>query len=289
MNPLADALSEHQRRAADPRSLADSWRATWEAATEAWPEVAVPPQAFAALLVSRLPPGDGDPLASIEALRTSELYLVCGCLRGQHDALREFERRYGHELAAAARGVGSRQPEEVVQRLRVRLLVGPDPRLARYAGAGSLKRWLKIACKRLAIDLGRSASARGRAEDRGQFAERLTGADPELQLLKTRYRAAFQRAFEAAMRDLTPAARTMLRLHLINRLTIDEIAPLHGIHRATAARRLARARAEVLDGCRARLRELLATDDHDVESILRLISSHIDVSIARHLETRADV
>ena len=86
------------------------------------------------------------------------------------------------------------------------------------------------------------------------------------------------------MLQLSPRARTMLRLHLVHGLTIDEIAPMHKVHRATAARWLARARGEVLERSRARLGQLLETDARDVESIMHLIASRLDVSIARHLD-----
>ncbi len=80
----------------------------------------------------------------------------------------------------------------------------------------------------------------------------------------------------------------MLRLHLIHGLTIDEIAPMHEVHRATAARWMARARAEVLERSRARLGELLEADDREVESIMHLIASRLDVSIIRHLDSETD-
>jgi len=217
-------------------------------------------------------------------LRVPELYLVCGCLRGQRDALQEFERTYRSQLEAAARRGGATQPEEIVQHLRVRLMVGPEPRLRKYAGTGSLKRWLKIACTRLALDTGRSDRSReGRGEEHGRLATQLADHDPELKLLKVKYRETFKQAFAEAMRGLTPRARNMLRLHLVNQLTIDEIAPMYKVHRATAARWLARARAEVQERSRARLGELLHTDERDVDSIMHLIASRLDVSIAHHL------
>lgn len=266
-------------------ALASAWATSWTSARAAWPGVAVPEDAFAAWVAERLP-AELAPIDGLARLRAGALYLACGCLRGQRDALQAFERVYGGELLAAARRGGSRQPDEIVQRLRVRLLVGPGARLRGYAGAGSLKRWLKLACTRLAIDAGRAERSRAaRAMEHAPIAEQLARVDPELKLLKGRYRAAFKQAFEGAMQALSPRARTMLRLHLVHGLTIDEIAPMHGVHRATAARWLAKARGEVLEGSRARLGELLATDARDVESILHLIESRLDVSVARHLES----
>lgn len=280
MSPFVKALPNTPQ--SDAPALAAAWQAAFAAAQTTWPGVEVPEDALVAAVVARLP--SGPPLAGLAKLRLSDLYLVCGCLRGQRDALQAFERTYRSVLAAAARRTGTDQPEEVVQNLLVRLVVGPPPRLQTYAGTGQLKRWLKIACTRLAIDTNRSDNARrDRGEQHGQLAAQLTEHDPELRLLKRKYRQAFRQAFATAMRDLTPKARNILRLHLINQRTIDEIAPIYKVHRATAARWLARARAEVLERSRASLGALLQADDRDVESIMHLIASRLDVSIAHHL------
>lgn len=284
---LADALA----LAGPAAALDEAWAAAWTSARAAWPDVAVDEAWFAAVIARRLP-ADVEPLAGLAGLRVPDLYLACACVRGQADALRAFERSFGDQLAAAARRGGATAPDEVVARLRERLLVGPDAKLADYAGAGPLARWLKIAAQRLAIDMGRSDRVRGNdpaSRGDGELVDRIGSEDPELQLLKDRYREAFREAFSRAMAALTPRARTMLRLHLIHGLSIDEIAPMHDVHRATAARWLAAARAEVLEGSRARLGELLAADAREVESIMHLIASRLDVSIVRHLESENGV
>ncbi len=284
MNGFVQVLTDSQRTRTDTAALERAWSDAFVAACTAWPDVEVLEAAVAAFVATRLP-DDKEPLVGLAMLRVPELYLVCGCLRGQRDALAAFERTYGAELMAAARRGGAAQADEIVQHLRMRLLVGSEPRLSNYAGRGSLKRWLKVACTRLAIDTGRAdRSRRARGEESGRMATELADADPELQLLKTKYRQAFKDAFAEAMQNLTPRARTMLRLHLLHGLTIDQIAPMHRVHRATAARWLARARAEVLERSRASLGELLNTDPRDVDSIMHLIASRLDVSIARHLD-----
>ena len=283
------ALDARGQACADAAALARAWAQAWSQAREGWPAVALDEGLFAAWVADRLPP-EHDALAGLGVLRVADLYLACACVRGQSDALRAFADSFGAQLEAAARRGGASQPDEVVARLRERLLVGPKAKLRDYAGTGPLGRWLKIACQRLAIDMGRSDRVRGHdaGGSDGELVDRLGGEDPELDLLKQRYREVFKQAFAEAMTALTPRARTMLRLHLLHGLSIDEIAPMHDVHRATAARWLAAARTEVLEGSRARLGALLAADAREVESIMHLIASRLDVSIARHLESVVD-
>ncbi len=287
---LADALAL-ALPAATATALAAAWAAAWGAARAAWPDIDVDEAWFAAAIARRLPP-DLDPIAGLASLRVPDLYLACACVRGQADALRAFESSFGAQLEAAARRGGASAPDEVVACLRERLLVGPGAKLHDYAGAGPLARWLKIAAQRLAIDMGRSDRTRGNdpgSRGDSELVDRIGSEDPELLLLKQRYREVFKQAFSQAMQALTARARTMLRLHLIHGLSIDEIAPMHEVHRATAARWLAAARTEVLENSRARLGVLLAADAQEVESIMHLIASRLDVSIVRHLASENDV
>ncbi len=64
------------------------------------------------------------------------------------------------------------------------------------------------------------------------------GADPETALLKERYRAEFKAAFRAALDELEPKARNLLRYHLVRDLTIDDIAAVYAV-RCTGQRRRA--------------------------------------------------
>ena len=163
--PLVRALPAPPSTAAELDAIQRAWTTAWDEARRTWPTVELSEELVAPWIASRLPPGE-PPAEGLSALFFSELYLACGCVHGRPEALRAFEQTYGGELAAAARRGGAAQADEIVQRLRVRLLVGPEARLHNYAGTGSLKRWLKIACRRLAIDAGRAERSRTHARQR---------------------------------------------------------------------------------------------------------------------------
>ena len=75
----------------------------------------------------------------------------------------------------------------------------------------------------------------------------------------------------------------MLRYHLIDRLNIDQIAAIHDVHRATAARWLVRIRAQLEERTREELRRALGVSGAELDSIIRLIQSQLDLSIGPHL------
>jgi RNA polymerase sigma-70 factor (ECF subfamily) len=142
---------------------------------------------------------------------------------------------------------------------------------------------------RAVIDLARSQ--RGQEHEIGLSPEGLASLpspelDPELAHLKGTYRGEFERAFEAAVSALEPSERNALRQHLIHGLNIDQIGALYGIHRSTAARRIASARQHLLDETHARLRERLRVTAGELDSIMRLIDSQLDVSVARLLASQ---
>lgn len=56
------------------------------------------------------------------------------------------------------------------------------------------------------------------------------GASPEMAVLRVAYAEPFRAAFREAIALLAPEDRTMLRLHLVDNLGIDRLAPMYGIH-----------------------------------------------------------
>src|SRR6185312_12611152 len=89
--------------------------------------------------------------------------------------------------------------------------------------------------------------ARSRAEARHEEApiDLVASSDPERDHVRARFRGDIKTAFEAAVKGLEPRERTMLRFHLVEGMTIDDVARLYQIHRATAARQLEKARDRV--------------------------------------------
>lgn len=79
--------------------------------------------------------------------------------------------------------------------------------------------------------------------------------------------------------SLTEQQRAVLRQYHIDGLTIDQLAALYRINRATAARWVARARLDVVTITRARLIADSGLPSADVDSIIRLVRSQLSISL----------
>jgi len=223
----------------------------------------------------------------IEALHVAELALCSACAAGDTAAIHAFIVEYFDELRKA---VARRGPDialdDAIQRLRERLFVGPEPRVGKYAGRGSLRGWVRVVAMRLLVDMVRE---RGLPIDRGELQpEDIVaegGADPELGYIKARYAQAFRDSFAEAVTRLQPRQRNLLRQQLVHGATYEEIAAMYRVSRATAARWLAQARTELVTTLRAGLQASLGVAEDELESLVALIRSRIDLSLHRHLVT----
>lgn len=272
----------------------DAWHAAWDGAwvrvRTVWPDFAVSGTGFARHMISHLPSG-ADP-ETLEGINAEELFFAFALVEGDSTALRVFERDHVRELALVARQVDAGSADEVVQRLRHRMLVGPSAKLRDYSGAGSLRRWLKVAAKRLALDMRRAAGRRRESDldGEGGAGALVAEVDPELNYIKAHYREEFRAAFAEAMKSLDARSRSMLKLHLVHRLSIDEIAPMQQVHRATVARWIAKARQELADKTRVALGRRIGVATNEVDSVIHLIASRLDVTVSRHLQSQvADI
>jgi RNA polymerase sigma-70 factor (ECF subfamily) len=259
--------------------LAELLAAAWVAGRTAWPGLALPPAAFARHLAAHVAPGE-DPAAAVAAIRADDLFLAAACAEAVPGAAAALDRTFFTDLRAdLARRRSTLDLDDVLQSLRAKLLVGPPPALAAYSGRGRLRNWLRVVAVRLLLNL----ATRGPQDRPGprELSEEtpVLGPDPELEQLKQLYREEFRAAFHAALPRLEPAERNLLRQAVVEELGIDALAELLGVHRATAARRLAAARERLGALVREELGVRLQVAGHDLESILRLVRSRIQVTL----------
>src|SRR5262249_55575934 len=149
-------------------------------------------------------------------------------------AIETFERSFLAAVPAILQrnGAGPIQADEIRQRVRERLFVGAG-KIADYSGRGELAHWLKVVTMRIAIDARREERPFATESAGGAAALGLAGVDPELELMKERFREPFEQAFRAALAGLTSVQRNLLKLHFVDGLTLEELAALFHVHRAT--------------------------------------------------------
>ena len=274
---------------ADREELAAILAAELAAAQAAWPTVTVTPERFVRHLAERLPLEQPAALA-LSGMRTADLYLACACAAGDPEALRAFDAAYRRDVQAALAGLrlGAAEVDDLAQVLRARFFVGEGgaaPKIADYAGRGQLRGWVRAAATRTGLS---HLDAR-RPEiplDEDLFDHVGSTGDPELDHLKRRYRAEFRRAFEDALAGLTPREQMLLAQSFVDELSIDQIGVIHGVHRATAARWVVKAREALLSATKGNLRRLLDVDRFQVDSIMRFIASQLEASLGHLLKGR---
>lgn len=274
---------------ADP-TLEATLQRLYDDGQRAWPELSLPPDRFASHLAERILEPQGNLQEQLAALDAPSLYLTCGCLLGHPPALAALESHFVGELDRVLGRFpgGPALREEIKQRIRTKLLVaaeGQAPKIGGYTGRGELSRWLKVVASREALALMRKGNREVPTDDRFLAEAISPNEDQELAYLKAHYRREFKVAFEEALSGLAPRQRALLRYQLVDGLSIDDLGVIYGVHRATAARWLEKVRVDLLDGTRERLIRGIKVGPAELDSIMQLIQSQLDVSIQRILET----
>jgi RNA polymerase sigma-70 factor (ECF subfamily) len=268
--------------AGDDATLEATLGALVDAAARAWPMLAIDRPALARVLAERIAPArlaDGEPAAI-------ELALARACADGHPAALAALERDYfaGVPAGLAHMRLPAAVIDDVLQLTRTRLLVaepGATPRILDYAGQGRLRGLVQVVAARAALD-----HARGKARfasDDGLADLAAVADDPELQYLKAHYREAWKAAFTAAAGELDARDRNLLRLHHLAGVTLEQLAAIYNVHRATVVRWLGDVRRRLLAGTRTRLGATLAVSSDELDSILALIGSRLEASVGRLL------
>ena len=88
------------------------------------------------------------------------------------------------------------------------------------------------------------------------------------------------------LQDLRAEERNLLRFYFLDGMNIDQIGVILRAHRATIARRIAGLRSRLLTEVRAGLVRRLRLPQPDLDSMLRLVGSQLELSLMRLLEPR---
>ncbi len=244
----------------------------FDAARAAWPGVDIASAVVEAYVAAR------------GGTELGDLYLACACSERDPRALAYLDAEIADCVARAVRKVGGDRTavDEVTQRLRERVLVGGAVRaaqIAEYSGRGPLRGWLRVIATRELLDMRRREKHEAPLGEHTLDGLPAAEHDPELQYMKASYREAFRTAFRAAFAALEPLERDLIRRHHLLGETVDQLSAHHGVHRATAARWVARARERLLVTTRERLAATLAIADQELDSILNLVASRLELSL----------
>jgi RNA polymerase sigma-70 factor (ECF subfamily) len=210
-----------------------------------------------------------------------DLALSFAAVRGDANAVTDLyalvERAARPALAVA--GYNAAITDDTIQETSIRLLVGPigesRPLLLGYQGRAPLASWIKTIALRTAarlVEINRRISG-----DDSMLDDLAAVEDPVRDVLRAELRPTVRAAYAAAAKSLSYVDRELLAAVIVRGQTIDHLARKNGIHRATAARWVGRARAALDDALRRELATTLEIPPADVDSLLTAIATSIEL------------
>ncbi len=270
----------------DPASLQTLLQTTIARAQQAHPSLGLDTEAFVRFLAGVVDPARGT-ITSIDALHTDDLYLVFGCLQDDRASVRTFVETHGPELDRGARKLAwTGLTDEEFRQIGLARLFTPSrdkpTRLALYTGQAPLRTWMRVVAGRLAVDMMRAARPEATL-------------DPDRHAVLTSYgigdgarehRAVVQSAYEVAFGRLEDEDRRLLRHLLVHGLNTEDLGALLGVHRTTAARRLAKARQRLHELARDELAARVGAQQQTLDSIVADARSQLELSVERLLASR---
>ncbi len=221
---------------------------------------------------------------ALEAVSLTELLLAAACGARQPRALEHFDARY---LRPVVQQVARRHPHleatDLAQLVRERLLVGDGvKRLLAWRGHGSLLGWLRSVATRVALN-ARPTHAPQSLDDaqwEGVVKRLTTHESPELALLQRDRQEQVQTALRDALRRLPQREKLVLRLHVFEELSTEQLGRMFRVNPATARRWIQGARETVLDSVRAALQGSARWSLSQVNSALQGLGSMRELGLS---------
>ena len=270
----------------DRAGVAQQLVAGLRASEAACPGIVVEPRRFVAEVARRL--GDAATPDALAHLRFTDVYLVVACSAGDPAAIAACEALARRQVESAGAHVRATADQVTEVRARVHRILFVDepgrPAATReFAGRGDLRGYLRVIATRELIRLVNRERREVHVDDATMFDALVPHDDPELAMLRERYRGDVDLAMRTAVTTLDDRSRALLRYSLIDGWSIDRLGQLYGVHRATAARWVADARDLLGERIRSELAARLAMSSGVVDSIVRLVQSRVDMSLERLL------
>lgn len=215
------------------------------------------------------------------------LQLACALFHRVPQAQAAFERVIAPKVRGALRKLGASEAEaeEHLQLARTRLLVDDGgARLASYRGVGSFEAFVTTVAVRSWTD----AHRRPPTVSDDDLARLPAAVDLERALSRSGQKQHFAAAFRAALTSLSARERGLLRLSLVEGASIDALAPMYGVSRATVARWLAAARASLQRETLSRLSSSTRLEASELHGLMASVESGFDLSLRRFVVEAAE-
>lgn len=244
---------------------------------EAWPGSPASPKAWGQVLARACNAGG----PTLPPARWQELALARACILGEPAGVAAVDAALLEVAAQHKRSSrhGADAVDEATQRVRQKLMLdGPNgpARLVQFEGRGPLQGFLRTALVRELSTLVRETRREVALEDHEPDSPQPLG---EMALLKHTYGPMASQAFKDAFAALPQDQQRLLQQVYAHGMTVDDLAKVHQVHRATCARWVARARGDLGEATRRLLQERLGMPRRDADSMLDALQSALSVSL----------
>ncbi len=210
----------------------------------------------------------------------TDLELARAAVQGDRDALATCRQLVADEVRLAAKKTTASATQVADVTADLDRLLFAERALADYTGRGALQAYFRITATRALFRVVNRARREVQVDD--DLLERLApDHDPELSYLRSQYREVVDAAMRAAVTALDDHARALLRYQIVLGHSVEQVGKLYGVHKATAARWTATARDSLAAHLRAELARALGVTE--IDSIVRLVQSRVDISLERVL------
>jgi RNA polymerase sigma-70 factor, ECF subfamily len=262
-------------------------------AAAAWPEVHIPSEHFVGYLAERADSAFA-PLEAIARLSLADLFLACGCARGDGAAIEAFVATYGPKLRAVIARLDPAPDfvDDVMSELREALLgnaeggapPGREGKITQYRGRASLEVWLAASATRRALTHKDAAKP---FDDLAEIAATERSGTAALDHLRLRYPNGFGQAVTdgvtQALGKLTSNDRQLLRSHLVDGFSLRKLSHIRGVNVNVIARDFATARASI----HGHIREVLCTRSglppHDADAVMSALFTRVNLGMTATL------
>lgn len=218
-------------------------------------------------------------------------YLRVACLARARGAVETLEVQYVLPLAGVLeRRCGDPDlVDETLQRLRQKLLLGDEPRLASYESTGHLRAWLQVVAVRLCLDIARQRGARWTREEPllQEHSNPSTGIDVRAE--KYELDEAFAEALRQVVRELPTRERHALRMHVLAGWNVTQIGEFMNVHRSNAARWIVAAKEQINRNVRLLLQQRLDLSAGELEHLFELFSTRLEVRLTHVFNTTPEL
>ncbi len=228
----------------------------------------------------------------LSALRSEDLALALGCVRGDERAWDTFCSQFRSSLYESAYAVAHEetQARDLADSLLAELfgldatVPGRNSRFAYFHGRSSLKTWLRaVLYQRFVDEYRRHSRLVPLAEDPPEVAATGTSVGEQDD---RRYAECLGDAVEAALGELPPSEKLLLSYYYVQELTLKQIGRLSGEHEATISRHLESLRKKLRKRIETYLRSVRKLSALEVDRCLDFGSRGVIMNMERVLKPK---